>query len=111
MVAVALVDASIRAELTTRAPKHSPTYFVLDVPRADRDAFVALVRKAAPAARIDEAPMLRGRIVGLKGHSTDGMKVAPEAQWVLQGDRGLTYSEGVPDGSKVDQGHVVAGGL
>ncbi len=104
MVAVSLVDASLRAELTTRAPQHSPTYFVLDIARADRDAFVGLVRQSSPLARIDEAPMLRGRIVGLKSVSTDGMKVAPEAQWVLQGDRGLTYSEGVPDGSKVVKG-------
>lgn len=104
MVAVALVDASIRAELTTRAPQHSPTYFVLDIPRGDRDTFVGLVRKAAPEARIDEAPMLRGRIVSLNGTPTEGMKVAPEAQWVLQGDRGLTYSTGVPDGSKVVKG-------
>jgi putative ABC transport system permease protein len=104
LVAVSLVDASLQAELTTRVPKTSPTYFVLDVTRGDRDPFVELVRKAAPAARIDEAPMLRGRIVGLKGQSTDNMKVAPEAQWVLQGDRGLTYSEGVPEGSKVVNG-------
>jgi putative ABC transport system permease protein len=104
MVAVALVDASIRAELTTRAPQHSPTYFVLDIPRSDRDTFVDLVRRASPQARIDEAPMLRGRIVSLKGEPTDGMQVAPEAQWVLQGDRGLTYSTTVPDGSKVVKG-------
>lgn len=104
MVAVALVDASLRSELTTRAPQHSPTYFVLDITRGDRDAFVNLVRQSSPAARIEQAPMLRGRLVGLKGVPTDGMKVAPEAQWVLQGDRGLTYSEGVPDGSKVVKG-------
>lgn len=104
MVAVALVDASIRAELTTRAPQHSPTYFVLDIPRGDRDTFLDLVRKASPHARIDEAPMLRGRIVSLKGQPTDGMKVAPEAEWVLQGDRGLTYSTEVPEGSKVVKG-------
>ena len=32
------------------------------------------------------------------------MKAAPEAQWVLTGDRGLTYSEGVPEGSTVTAG-------
>ena len=104
MVAVALVNASLSAELTTRVPKHSPTYYVLDINRTDRGAFIELVRRAAADARIDEAPMLRGRIVRLKAQSTDGLKVAPEAQWVLQGDRGLTYSETVPEGSKVTKG-------
>jgi putative ABC transport system permease protein len=104
LVAVSLVDASLQDELTTRAPKTSPTYFVLDVTRADRDTFYGLVKNASEQARIDEAPMLRGRVVAIKGQSTDSMKVAPEAQWVLQGDRGLTYSEGVPEGSKVTKG-------
>lgn len=104
LVAVALVDSSLIAELTTRAPKHSPTYFVLDITRADREPFVEIVRRASPGARIDEAPMLRGRIVSIKGQSAETLKVAPEAAWVLQGDRGLTYSEAVPDGSKVTKG-------
>lgn len=104
LVAVALVDSSLQAELTTRAPKTSPTYFVLDVTRSDRDPFVEIVRRASPQARIDEAPMLRGRIAAIKGQPTDSIKVAPEAAWVLQGDRGLTYSEGVPEGSKVTKG-------
>ena len=104
LVAVALVDASLIAELTTRAPKHSPTYFVLDITRADRDPFVEIVKRASPSARIDEAPMLRGRIVSIKGQPAESVKVAPEAAWVLQGDRGLTYSEGVPEGSKVTSG-------
>ncbi len=104
LVAVALVDASLVAELTTRAPKNSPTYFVLDITRADREPFIEQVRAVSPLARIDEAPMLRGRVVAIKGLSTDMMKVAPEAAWVLQGDRGLTYAEDVPEGSKVTKG-------
>ncbi len=104
LVAVALVDASMMEELTTRAPKNSPTYFVLDITRSDRDPFVEIVKRASPQARIEEAPMLRGRIVAVKGQSSDQIKVAPEAAWVLQGDRGLTYSEEVPEGSKVTKG-------
>ncbi len=104
MVAVALADASLTAELTTKVPKSSPTYFALDIARADRDAFVALVQREAPNARIEEAPMLRGRIVRLNGVATDQIKSSDEAQWVLNGDRGLTYSEHVPEGSKVVAG-------
>jgi putative ABC transport system permease protein len=48
--------------------------------------------------------MLRGRIVKLNGESVEMKQVPAEAEWVLSGDRGLTYSATVPDGS-----HVVAG--
>ncbi len=105
LVAVALCDASIVGELTARLPKESPNYFVLDVPKGEAQAFRDLVTREAPAARIEEAPMLRGRIVALKGSPAEQVRAAPEAQWVLNGDRGLTYSEAVPDGSRVIAGN------
>ena len=43
LVTVALVDRSIVAELTSRLPEESPNYFVLDIKRAEIDAFRALV--------------------------------------------------------------------
>ena len=104
LVAVALCDASLINELTERLPKDSPSYFILDVPKSEAQAFRDVVRREVPSARIEEAPMLRGRLVTLKGKSTEAIRAAPEAQWVLNGDRGLTYSEGVPEGSRVVAG-------
>ncbi|MGE0850320.1 MAG: ABC transporter permease [Hyphomicrobiaceae bacterium] len=104
LVAVGLVDASIVNELTSRLPDESPDYFVLDVKRAESEAFHALVAKLAPSAKVQEAPMLRGRMVKLGDRPVEQVKAAPEAQWVLNGDRGLTYSEDVPDGSSVVAG-------
>ncbi len=104
LVAVALADASIIKELTGRVPTNSPNYFVLDIPKGELDSFTKTVKGVAPEARIDNAPMLRGRMVRLKGVPVEELKAPPEAQWVLNGDRGLTYAEDVPDGSKVVAG-------
>ncbi|HEY5831798.1 MAG TPA: FtsX-like permease family protein, partial [Hyphomicrobiaceae bacterium] len=104
LVTVALVDRSIIAELTDRLPEESPNYFVLDVKRSEIDALHALVAKEAPAGRVREAPMLRGRIVKLGDRAADTVKAPPEAQWVLNGDRGLSYSATVPEGSSVVAG-------
>ncbi|MGD9828145.1 MAG: ABC transporter permease [Hyphomicrobiaceae bacterium] len=104
LVAVSLVDASLVAEFTTRLPKQSPNYFVLDISKTDRQGFVDLVRRTAPGVEVHEAPMLRGRLVSLKGVPVERLKPPPEAQWVLNGDRGLSYSETVPEGSKVVTG-------
>ncbi len=104
LVAVGLVDASIVNELTSRLPDESPDYFVLDVKRGESEAFHALVGKLAPGAKVQEAPMLRGRMVKLGDRPVEQVKAAPEAQWVLNGDRGLTYSQDVPDGSSVVAG-------
>jgi len=101
---VALVDASLVSELTSRIPEKSPSYFVLDIPKAEAERFRSTVRGVAPTAEIHEAPMLRGRIVALKGVPAYQIKAKPEAEWVLTGDRGLTYAETVPEGSKVTEG-------
>ena len=93
LVTVALVDRSIVAELTGRLPEESPNYFVLDVKRSESDAFHALVAREAPAAKVREAPMLRGRMVKLGDRPAEQVKAPPEVQWVLNGDRGLTYSQ------------------
>ena len=104
LVAVALADASLVRELEERLPTSSPDYFVLDVPKEDYDAMGALVRKQVPGAVLEDAPMLRGRLVRLNDVPVEDVKAPPEAQWVLNGDRGLSYSADVPRGSRVIAG-------
>ncbi|MET0191959.1 MAG: FtsX-like permease family protein, partial [Hyphomicrobiaceae bacterium] len=104
LVTVALVDRSIVYELTSSLPDSSPNYFVLDIKRPEVEDFRALVLREAPAAKISEAPMLRGRLVKLGDRSPEQVKATPETQWVLTGDRGLSYSETVPEGSVVVAG-------
>ncbi|MFA9443223.1 MAG: ABC transporter permease [Hyphomicrobium sp.] len=104
LVAVALADASLIKELRERLPIRSPDYFVLDIPKADYPALTALVQEEVPGTIVEDAPMLRGRLVRLNGTPVEKIKAPPEAQWVLNGDRGLSYSDTVPEGSKVKAG-------
>ena len=48
--------------------------------------------------------MLRGRIVGARGVTADQLKASQDAEWVLQSDRGLTYTAEIPKGSKIVEG-------
>lgn len=99
LVAVALTDASLMEELTSRLPNNAPSYFLLDIPKEDEPKLKELVERAVPGAHLADAPMLRGRLVELAGRKVENIKAPPEAQWVLNGDRGLTYSETLPEGS------------
>lgn len=102
--AVALADSSLVSEITSRLPEQSPNYFVLDIPKNDFPAFAELIEKEAPGSKVDEAPMLRGRLVKLGDRQVESIKAPPEAQWVLNGDRGLTYAATLPAGSKLVAG-------
>ncbi|MGD9804892.1 MAG: ABC transporter permease [Hyphomicrobiaceae bacterium] len=101
---VALVDSSIVSELQTRLPQNSPDYFLLDIPPTEMSSLERTVVRAQSEARLDEAPMLRGRLVSLAGRRVEDIKAPPEAQWVLRGDRGLSYAAEVPAGSRVVAG-------
>ena len=104
LVAVALVDRSIVAELEGRVPATSPNYFVLDIAKSELPEFTALVMKAAPGTEMHTAPMLRGRIIKVGDTPADQVKAKPEQSWVLNGDRGLTYADSIPEGSTLTEG-------
>jgi putative ABC transport system permease protein len=104
LVAVSLVDRSIIAELQGRVPETSPNYFVLDIKKAELPAFEALLKQKYEGTELHTAPMLRGRIVKVGDTPAEQMTLKPEHQWVLNGDRGLSYSNTIPEGSTVVAG-------
>jgi putative ABC transport system permease protein len=84
-------------------PAEAPAFFFIDIQPDQLAGFDALVR-ASPGARFDQVPMMRGRITRLNGVPVEDAAVAPEAQWVLRSDRGLTYSASMPQGSRLAAG-------
>ncbi len=104
LVAVALVDRSIVGELEGRVPETSPNYFILDIAKPELATFTALVERIAPGTVQHTAPMLRGRMIRIGATPVETIKAKPEHAWVLNGDRGLTYSDTVPEGSTVVEG-------
>ena len=103
LVAVALVEANLSHEVETRVPAEAPAFFFIDIQPDQLAGFAALVR-ATPNARFDQVPMMRGRITRLNGVPVEDAAVAPEAQWALRSDRGLTYTATLPQGSRLAAG-------
>jgi putative ABC transport system permease protein len=62
------------------------------------------VEAQIPGTKLIDAPMLRGRLVALDGKPVEDIKVPADVQWVVNGDRGLSYSDSVPEGSKITSG-------
>jgi len=104
LTAVSLVDASLTHEIQSRLPEHAPSYFFIGVPKQDLQAFQDLLSQNAPGVKISSAPMLRGRLVALKGVPVERIQVPSSAEWVLNGDRGITYSDSLPAGSETTEG-------
>jgi putative ABC transport system permease protein len=104
LIAVALIHRSLLTEIESHAQVDAPAYYFLDVEPADLQTFQDTARGIEPDAKLDDAPMLRGRIVELNGVSVDKVEVKPDARWVLAGDRGLTYTDTIPGASTIEEG-------
>ncbi len=104
LTAVSLVDASLSDELKTRLPERAPSYFFIGIPKRELSSFEELLNRMAPEAKITTAPMLRGRLTALAGVPVSQIKAPSSAEWVLTGDRGVTYSDALPSGSQITEG-------
>lgn len=104
LVTVIEVDGNLRNQFMAALPEHAPSFFFIDIQSADAQRFDAFIHAHAPAATLERVPMLRGRIVAANGVPVEALKPAQSAAWVLQSDRGITYSQDVPAGSRVVAG-------
>lgn len=107
-VLLAVVQSCLDANIRARVPQRAPDYFVLDVPRDRVAEFKAAVGAEVPGAAIRMMPNLRGAILayGPEGNMTRvaDLKDIPDNAWALKGERGLTYSQDVPEGNVVTEG-------
>jgi putative ABC transport system permease protein len=104
LVTVIEIDGNLRQQFLAALPANAPAFFFLDIQHADAERFDAFVAQAAPQAKLERVPMLRGRIMAANGVAAEELKPAPSAAWVLQSDRGITYANDVPAGSRLVQG-------
>ncbi len=107
-VLLAAIETSIDANIQRTLPREAPNYFVLDIPRDRIGEFETLVKDGRPEATIRSVPTLRGRILAY-GPEDSMIRVAdleeiPEGAWPLRGERGLTYSDEVPEGNSLTEG-------
>ncbi|MEO1795744.1 MAG: FtsX-like permease family protein [Pseudomonadota bacterium] len=101
LAAVGQIDGNLRGAITGELPDVAPSYFFVDIQSDQLPGFMERLDNDPEVSAVDSAPMLRGIITRING--------APAAEvagnhWVLEGDRGVTYSTEVPDNTEVTAG-------
>jgi putative ABC transport system permease protein len=104
LVAVALVQANLTESLTQKLPKDAPTFFFIDIPSSQGDAFDQAVTGAGGRVA-KRAPMVRGRITRINGLDLAQVKIAADAQWAVRGDRGFSAASVAPPDARLTAGH------
>ncbi len=104
LVALALIDGNLRRELTATIAQEAPSFFFVDIQSGQRDDFETLLTTEAPDGSLRSVPMLRGRLVSLKGTPVSEIDAPPNVRWILRGDRGITYEETRPENAELTSG-------
>ena len=102
--AISMVDGNINAQISGDLPERTPSFFLLDIGPQQIDNVIEAARAQNAVGPIEQAALLRGQVMSLKGIAAADYNPPPEAAWVLRGDRGLTYAALPPEG-----GEIVAG--
>lgn len=104
LVTLTLIDGNLRRELTGSLPERAPNFFFVDIQGSELDGFRSVLKANLPEGKVVEVPMLRGRVMELNGVDVARVTVPPEGQWVLRGDRGITYAKNLPENSTLSEG-------
>lgn len=104
LVALTLIDVNLTRQFRSALPGVAPTFFFIDIPSRQIDEFSAFLETNSPGGTLERMPQLRGRIVALNDVPVAKFSAAEQFSWVLEGDRGITYSSTPPEGATIAAG-------
>ncbi len=104
LVGVGLVQGNLERQITETLPESAPAFFFIDIQPGQVEGFDALVASLPGTGAVERVPMLRGRITAINDVPTDRLSPPREMAWLLQGDRGITWSASLPRGSRLAAG-------
>ncbi len=104
LATVTLLNATINAQVAGALPARAPSFFFVDIQPGEAGAFDRTIAGFSGATDYKRTPMIRGRITALAGVPAAEAKVAPDARWALNGDRGITYAATPPPGTVITEG-------
>ena len=104
LVALASIDGNLRSQISDNIPDDAPDFFFVDIQNHEIDAFEKSLLQSDAGGKIIAVPMLRGRVVSLRGIASEDYPVDGNGEWVLRGDRGITYAQNLPENSTLSEG-------
>ena len=104
LVAIALVEGNLGAQIGEQREGERPAFFFLDIQKHQIAPFERLVDETAGADNGRRVPMLRGRVVRIDGVPVRDAKVAQGSEWVVQSDIGLSYAADPPPNAEIVAG-------
>ncbi|MFC3612344.1 ABC transporter permease [Lutimaribacter marinistellae] len=101
LAAVGQIDGNLRNAISGDLPEVAPSYFFVDIQKDQMPGFTERLNGDPAVDKVESAPMLRGIITRINDRPAS--EVAGN-HWVLEGDRGVTYSADLPPDTRLTEG-------
>ncbi|MGA9252994.1 MAG: FtsX-like permease family protein [Roseobacter sp.] len=102
LAAVGQIDGNLRNAITGNLPDVAPSYFFVDIQKDQISGYTERLENDPAVRRIQSAPMLRGIITKINDNPA---RDTAGGHWVLEGDRGVTYSDLMPENTRLTEGN------
>ena len=104
LVTIALSEFNMSRQINARLADEAPAWFFIDIQPHQQDEFLQITGDLAGDENVLMTPLVRGRIVALNGIPASEINAPQSEEWILQGDRGLTWSSTPPQGAEIVKG-------
>lgn len=101
LACVGQIDRNLRTAIEGDLPDVAPSYFFVDIQTDQLPGFNERLESDPQVSRVDTAPMLRGVITRINDVPA---RDAVGDHWVIQGDRGITYSSTPTKNTTITEG-------
>ncbi|SEM69646.1 putative ABC transport system permease protein [Loktanella fryxellensis] len=101
LAAIGQIDGNLRRAFTAELPERAPSYFFVDIQPDQIAGYRQILADDPAVSAVETAPMLRGIITRINDQDAD---TVAGGHWVVQGDRGITYADALPDGDTLTAG-------
>ncbi len=106
IVAVALLDVSLRREIAYRTDGGAPAFFFVDIQPDQAAPFERLVAAENDKASLEMIPVVRARLRAVNDAAVEGeARTRPETHWYLTREYMLTWAAKPPGQNTVVAGH------
>ena len=101
LATVGQIDSNLRAAIARDLPARAPSFFFMDIQDDQLPGYLARLKGDKAVSKVQTAPMLRGVITQINGRPA---REVVGDHWVVMGDRGLTFSDRLPEGATLTEG-------
>ena len=103
LVAIAQIEQNLTKALERDLSRDAPAFFFINI-LPDQLATMDELAATPGVTRVEQGPMVRGRIMRIAGVPVEEAVIAPDVQWAVRGDRGLSHAAAMPDDAELVSG-------